>query len=105
MFSRINVTSHIKAMYYITLRGVASYCIVFSYNFGGNNLILGVSRPVKATPLVLLWTKKTMKSEIYVIGYRLEVRFSLQSSGGVVIRPSHGIDNSCVMDKGSIRIN
>ena len=42
--------------------------------------ISGVSRPVKASPLVLLWTWKTMKSEIYVIVYRSGVRFPLQSS-------------------------
>ena len=29
MFCRINVTGHLKAMYFITLHGTASYCIFF----------------------------------------------------------------------------
>ena len=64
-------------MYYITLHCVLLYCILVKFLRNFDSM---VSRSVKATPLLLLWTWKTMKSEIYVIGYRLGVRFSLQSS-------------------------
>ena len=76
-FSRINVTDHFKLIYYITLHCVLLYCILVKFLRNFDSM---VSRSVKATPLLLLWTWKTMKSEIYVIGYRLGVRFSLQSS-------------------------
>ena len=75
MFSRINVTVHLKDD---VLNNIALHCVFLYFFFGkilAAILFRGRRGLLKQLRFVLLWTWKTMKSEIYMIGYRLGVRF------------------------------